>query len=136
MDENFDIFTEEDKTSTAYAMCVAGTTIVGGAVGAATRSPIAIVVLAAAGLGYGLMACPRLAPAIKKKLLSSNAVLSDSELSQALRVVRDETGVRTKSDALAVLAQARQQLAAGGMDNGQAPQSMRIAAIQILNHSA
>lgn len=67
---------------------------------------------AATGLVVGLLTCKRLSPAIERKIFSSTERLTDGELLSVLRVIRDQTGVQTKSEAMYLLIQARVAAAA------------------------
>ena len=109
MDDDFNLFTDDDRATTAYRMCVAGTTITGAAVGR-WGGLYGVLAGGAAGLAYGLMTCKKLSPYIERKLFSRNAKLSDAELSKVLKEVRNQTGVRSKSSALALLADARREM--------------------------
>jgi hypothetical protein len=91
---------------------------------------------AATGLAIGLLTCKRLSPAIERKLFSEHERLSEHEILQVLRVVRDETGVQTKSDAMYLLSHVRREIALKGQSISKESRSClpaRIAAHQILS---
>jgi hypothetical protein len=101
-----DFLSDSDRLHMAYAACVGGSVLIGGAVGRLGSLP-GLLAGAATGLAIGLLSCKRLAPAIERKLLSGTERLNDQELVQALRVVRELTGYENKSDAMYLLARAR-----------------------------
>src|SRR6185503_8287456 len=108
-DFNFNIITEEDKEQMSYVACVGGATITGMAVGRFVGVQ-GVLIGAAAGAAYGLLTCRRLAPAIKRKLFSRGDKLSDHELAQVLQAVKEQSDVRTKSEAMNLLAAAREEI--------------------------
>ena len=132
--DNFNIFTEKDKSDISYGACVAGSALVGAGVGRFLGLQ-GLLAGAGAGLIIGLISCRKLKEPIKKKIFSKNSRLTEHELSIALSVIRDETGVSSKSDAMFLLGVARQEFASKpGAYNGNknSPQSMRQAAKHLL----
>jgi hypothetical protein len=108
---DLEVFTEADRRSAAYNACVAGSTLVGLAVGSFGVNPVSVVTGGAVGLAIGLKACPYLAPQIKRKLFSSSSKLTEKELASTLRAMSlQRPGIR-KSDALIQLAAVRQEVA-------------------------
>lgn len=78
-DEEF--FTEEDRSSLAYAACVATGAVAGLAVGAASRNPVGIVAGAVAGGLYATAVCKRrsVLEYFKKRLSSNRGPMSEGE---------------------------------------------------------
>ena len=91
----------------SYPICVASFTGIGALVGSYSLTPVGPVLGGAAGLAWGLIACPRLAPAIRQKLFDGDDPLDQIELFSTLNVLRTEGGLRTESEALSALAAAR-----------------------------
>ena len=110
MSDSFNILTDADKRDISYGACVAGSALIGAGVGRFLGLQ-GLLAGAGAGLVIGLMACPKLQEPIKRKIFSQNARLTDQELTQAMAVVRSETPVTSKSDAMYLLGVARQQYA-------------------------
>jgi hypothetical protein len=104
--DDFNVISEQDRHAVSYGACVGGTTLVGMAVGRFVGLQ-GVLAGAAVGLAYGLLTCKKLAPAIERKIFSSQERLSDVELASVLRVVRDQTGVQSKADAMYLLSQVR-----------------------------
>jgi len=133
--ENFSVFSTKDRQDISYAACIGGTTISGMAIGRFGMLP-GVVAGAMAGLALGMLTCKKLSPAIEKKLFSGTEPLSESELLSVLRVIRDQTGVQTKSEAMYLLSQARVAAAASG-EKLRASQNVcvppRVAAHQLLS---
>lgn len=133
--DDFTILTDKDKLDMSYGACVGGFIVTGAAFGRLALLP-GLLTGAAVGLTVGLIACRRLSPAIERKLFSHNDQLSDQELLQALRLIRDETGVNTKSDAMFLLSQVRMESSQKGQslfNNKTACMPMRIAANHLLS---
>ena len=134
--EEFGFFTDRDRKDASYAACVGGATLVGAAVGRFALLP-GLLAGAATGLAIGLLACERLSPAIGRKLFSQHERLSEQEVLQALRALRDETGVQTKNDAMYLLGHLR---SVGTLQSHALSKEMktslpaRIAAQRILAH--
>lgn len=133
--DDFNILTDKGRLDLTDKACVGRAILMGPAVG---RLGLLSGVLAGAatGLAFGLLTCKRLSPAIEHKLVSQNERLNDQELLQALRIIRDETGVTSKSDAMRLLSyirfeanQKRQALKHGN----NACLAMKVAANQILS---
>jgi len=106
----FEIFTEEDKRSFAYRLCVLGHVGIGAAMGSLAGG---MTIPGAIGGGlWGLGTCKFLAVPIQRKLFSS-AKLSDGEFRQALQSVKQQhPGIR-KADALKLIAKARMESSGG-----------------------
>jgi hypothetical protein len=133
--DNFNLFTPQDRQDISYGACLAGTTLTGMAIGRFGGLG-GLAAGAVVGLTIGLLTCRKLSPAIERKLFSQNEALSEHELLQALQVVRDETGVQSKSDAMYLFQQARIAIAIHGPGiRGAAAscQPMRTAASQVLS---
>jgi hypothetical protein len=133
--EDFNLFSQKDRQDISYAACLGGTTLVGAAVGRFGMLP-GLLAGAATGLVIGLLTCKSLSPAIEKKIFSSTERLSEGELLSVLRVIRDQTGVQTKSEAMYLLGQARAAAAASGesiRSNQNACVPPRVAAVQLLS---
>lgn len=105
--DNFEFFTEQDKTDTAYNMCVAGSTITGMAVGATGAVGVGALPGAIVGLIIGLKTCNRIAPALKKKIFSDKVAITELELSQVLKHLREKNPTIAKESALKALAEVR-----------------------------
>lgn len=105
VDDDFNIFTEDDKRSTAYRLCVMGHMAIGATMGSLAGGQTLLG--AAAGTAWGLFTCKALQEPIKKKLFSSAEPLTESELKQALSAVKQEFPFLTKKEALEVIAGAR-----------------------------
>lgn len=137
--DDFNLFSLQDRQDISYAACIGGSVILGGMVGSFSRSTPGILIAAAVGLALGLLACKQFNPAIEKKIFSGTERLSEGELLSALRVVRDQTGVQTKSEAMYLLSQARSAAIAKGDDIRNKQNSCvppRIAASQLLSMRA
>lgn len=136
--EDFDLFSPKDRQDLSYGACVGGSVLVGAAVGRLGMLP-GLLAGAAAGLALGLLTCRRLSPAIERKIFSTHERLSEFELASVLKVLRDQTGVPTKSDAMYLFSQVR-AAAAAGADNlhGTATACVppRLAATQLLARRA
>ncbi|EIC28955.1 MULTISPECIES: hypothetical protein [Methylomicrobium] len=133
--EDFNILTDKDKQDMSYKACVGGAILMGAAVGRLGMLP-GLLAGAATGLAFGLLTCKRLSPAIERKLFSQNERLNDQELLQTLRILRDETGVTSKSDAMRLLGYVRFEANQKGqsLKNGRnACMPMKVAANQILS---
>jgi hypothetical protein len=136
--DDFNFFTNQDRQDISYAACLGGTVLVGGAVGR-FGGLYGLLGGAAVGLAIGLVTCHRLSPAIEQKLFSRTAALTEQELLQTLRVLREQTGAQSKSDAMYLLSYARHAMVAQGPSiNKQANACMpaRAAANQLLSHRA
>lgn len=134
MDE-FEFFTQEDRQDIAYGACLGGSALVGAAVGGMTATVPGIVLFAAAGLAYGLVACKRLSPTIERKIFGANERLSEHELASVLKLIRDQTGVQTKSEAMFLFSQVRTAVRAGAVGPRSSSASClppRIAATRLL----
>jgi hypothetical protein len=133
--ENFSLFTEQDRRDISYAACIGATTLTGAAVGRFGGLP-GLLAGTAAGLAFGLMTCKRIAPAIERKIFSENSRLSEAEALAALRAVREITGVKTKTDAMYLLGQARAAAARGDMRGAAQRVAPRRAASKLLSARA
>jgi len=135
--DDFNLFSPKDRQDLSYGACIGGTTLTGAAVGRFGMLP-GLLAGAAVGLALGLLTCKRLSPAIEKKIFSTNERLTEAELASALRVMRDQTGVRDKSDAMFLFSQLRVAVANGtDLRKGQnACVAPRIAASQLLSSRA
>jgi hypothetical protein len=134
MDE-FTFLTDKDRQNISYGACVGGSVLLGLGVGRVAQLP-GLLAGAATGLAIGLLTCKRLSPAIEHKLFSEHERLSEREILQVLRVVRDETGVQTKTDAMYLMSQIRRELALKGHNISKESRSClpaRIAAQQMLS---
>jgi hypothetical protein len=101
-----DFLTEEDKKDGAYKACVFGTTLVGLWVGSQLRHPLAMVVGGGAGLAYGLLACQKIAPAIKQKLIK-DLKLEDNEVTTMLDEIRRSRPYFSRKETIRTLAHIR-----------------------------
>jgi hypothetical protein len=135
--DDFNILTDKDKQDISYKACVGGAIMIGAAVGRfAPVQPFGVLAVAAAGLALGLLTCKRLSQAIEHKLFSQNDTLNDQELLQTLRILRDETGVASKSDAMRLLSHIRFEAYQKGQSlkyEKNACLPMKVAANQILS---
>ena len=123
-----EFLSEQDRLDMSYAGCIGGSVVLGAAVGRLGMLP-GLLAGAATGLAIGLLSCKRLAPAIERKLLSDTERLSDQELVQALRVVRDLTGFQNNSDTMYLLASARTQMQANGSELMQRRKTSQLAGV-------
>jgi hypothetical protein len=115
--ESFDIFTEKDRKDISYGACVAGAAITGVSVGRILGLQ-GIAAGGAAGLVVGLVTCKKVAPIIERKLMN-NEPMSEGEVGGLLKMIRDETGAKTKAAAMSVLSHMRAAVqAAGGSFRG------------------
>jgi len=132
--DDFNVFTVEDRQSVSYGLCIAGTAVVGAAVGRIAGLS-GVLVGAAGGLLWGLLVCKQVSPVIERKLLSANEELTEGELLSLIGVIRQETGVKTKSEAMYLLGQVR-AVAANSGEKGLASENAlippRAAAAQLL----
>ena len=139
MTDDFTVFSDKDKQGFSYGVCVGGAALTGAAVGRILGLQ-GLAVGAAAGLAYGLMACPHLKEPIKRKLFSQNGKLSDAELSHALQTVKRETGVKSKADAMFLLSAARaasaSESSSSSSNSSQTRQSLPLIARQLLQRKA
>ena len=136
--EDFNRFSTKDRQDISYAACLGGTTLVGAAVGRFGMLP-GLLAGAATGLVVGLLTCKRLSPAIERKIFSSTERLTEGELLSVLRVIRDQTGVQTKSEDMYLLSQARVAATASGESIRKSPSAClppRVAAVQLLAQRA
>jgi hypothetical protein len=135
--DDFNLFSAQDRQDVSYRACIGGSVVLGAAVGSFATG-FGALAGAATGLAIGLLTCKRLAPAIEHKLFNG-LPLSEAELSQVLRTLRDEAVVRTKSDAMYLLTQVRHIAACNPASlRGNPPVSMpmRAAAAQLLSRRA
>jgi hypothetical protein len=136
--EDFNLFSTKDRQDISYLTCVGGTTLITASIGRIGMLP-GLLAGAATGLMIGLIMCKRLSPAIERKIFSSSERLTDSELISVLRLIRDQTGVQTKSEAMYLLSQARLAAVANGgsiRESSSACLSPRVAAVQLLAQRA
>jgi hypothetical protein len=134
--DDFSVFTDKDRQDISYGACIGGMVLVGAAVGRLAMLP-GLFAGAAAGLAIGLVTCKRLSPAIEQKIFSQNEKLSDFEVLHTLRVIRDETGIKTKADAMYLLSYLRSEVVPKGqaVNNGKLSCiPLRMAANQILSN--
>ena len=110
--ESFDIFTEKDRKDISYGACVAGAAITGVSVGRILGLQ-GIAAGGAAGLVVGLVTCKKVAPIIERKLMN-NEPMSEGEVGGLLKMIRDETGAKTKAAAMSVLSHMRAAVQAAG----------------------
>lgn len=119
-DQNFELFSDSDRNKISYGACLAGWTatgaVVGGIHGGVVLSLPASVIGAAGGVAWGLLTCRRLAPVIRWKLersglLGQRSELTERELVEALKAVRDLRPGVGKAEAINLLAAARQEIA-------------------------
>ncbi len=136
MPVNFEFFTDKDKENMSYGACVAGATLVGAGVGRFLGLQ-GLLAGAGTGLVYGLIICKNLKTPIKNKIFSSNQKLTDTELSHAITVIREQTGVQSKSNALYLLGIARNEFNAQPLkfsSIGSAPMNINAASALILKN--
>lgn len=134
--EDFNIFDEDDKNDVSYGACVAGSAITGAAVGRILGVQ-GLLGGAAAGLVIGLIACKSLKEPIKDKIFSPLSKLSESELTQALIAVKDETGIINKKEAMLLLGVARNEYISQPLKfsrRNKAPMSMKASSDLILKN--
>ena len=93
--DDFNVFTVEDRQSVSYGLCIAGTAVVGAAVGRIAGLS-GVLVGAAGGLLWGLLVCKQVSPVIERKLLSANEELTEGEL-LSLSVLSDKRPVSRQS---------------------------------------
>ena len=133
--DDFTFFTPEDRKDISYGACVGGTTVLWAAVGRFGMLP-GLLVGAATGLAVGLITCRKISPVLERKIFSSEERFTDPELLGILKVVSDETGVRSKADAMYLFSQARLAAVTGGQTilsgNGTC-QPTRVAAAQLMS---
>lgn len=132
--DDFELFTVGDRQDLSYGMCIAGTTLAGGAIGR-FAGLYGLLAGAIAGAAYGLATCRRLAPAIEHKLFSSNARLTESEALEVMNVLREQGGVKSKADAMYVTAAVRYAIASQRLDPRSRPRAclpLAMAASQIV----
>ena len=110
--ESFDIFTEKDRKDISYGACVAGAAITGVSVGRILGLQ-GIAAGGAAGLVVGLVTCKKVAPIIERKLMN-NEPMSEGEVGGLLKMIRDDTGAKTKAAAMSVLSHMRAAVQAAG----------------------
>jgi len=103
--EDFNLFNESDRRDVSYKLCVGGSVGLGIMVGS-WAPVVGSLVGAASGLAVGMMTCKKLSPAIEKKLFTYES-FTEKELTQVIKVVKEQTGVKNKSDAMYLLSHAR-----------------------------
>ena len=133
--DDFNLFTQKDRQDISYGACIGGSVLIGAAVGRVAMLP-GLLAGAATGLAIGLLACKRLSPAIERKIFANNERLTDGELASVLKVLRDQTGVQTKSEAMYLFSQARAAASANGKNLAVRPMACvppRMAASQLLS---
>ena len=136
--DDFNLFSTKDRQDISYAACLGSTTLIGASVGRLGMLP-GLLAGAATGLAIGLLTCKRLSPVIEKKIFSNSEPLSEGELLSVLRLIREQTGVNTKSDAMYLLTQVRSVAGAGGESLSANPSAClppRVAATQLLSKRA
>ena len=136
--DDFNSLNMLDKKDISYGACVAGATVLGIAVGGFVPviGPIAGAVT---GVALGLLTFRKISPAIEQILLSKNGKLTDQELLQVLRIVLDETGVRSKSEAMYLLSHARREMASKGkrlQSGNRSCLPIKVAAKKLLSQKA
>ena len=121
-----------ERDSAEYEACVAATSVVGvgaggitGGAGAALTAGLSVPVLMAAGgaLGYvaGYLACPYLAPAVKKKLMAGERI-THNEAKNAIEAMHLYGNFTNEQQTLTTFAGLRQMLATGNQ-SAPTPQS-------------
>lgn len=108
--DDFNVLSDQDKQDFAYKACLASTTVIGMAVGAAAGG-VGAPVGAAGGAAWGLIMCPYISPALKRKFSSAQA-LSEQDIVEGLRAMRFADPTVSKKNAIRRLAAARQELMA------------------------
>jgi len=108
MDE-FELFSEKDKSNIAYGACVGGMALTGAAVGRFLGLQ-GVMVGAVAGAAYGLMTCSKLEAPIRRKLFSSKSRFSDKELASGLAALRLREPRLSKAEAMKRFAQVRHEV--------------------------
>lgn len=105
-----ELFSDEERRTAAYRMCVLGATGAGVASGLMVGRWLGVtgVLTGAAagavlGLVVGLKTCPRLAEPIKQKLFSK-APMTERELRSAADALADVAQLRSRGDAVQLLA--------------------------------
>jgi len=101
--DDFNILTDKDKGDAAYAVCVGGWVASGLVVGSAAPV-LGTAVGALGGLAWSLVTCKHLQSPIKKALFSSASRLSDSQITAALRLIRQKQPLASKKEAMHLLA--------------------------------
>ena len=103
-----------DRNDDYYKACLVGTTAIGAVSGLLTGAPTgpgAVVTTAAGGvLGFtvGYLACPYLAPQIRKKI-EGGLALNEGEIKSAAHAMSRYAGVSKAGDAVKLLAVTRSQ---------------------------
>ena len=107
MQDDFGVFSAEDKANAAYAACIGGWVASGAILGSVAGGQT--LLLAAGGLLWGLVTCERISKAVTQKLSGANPQsLTEAELASIVKVLKTDAGVSSTGDALYVLAMARQ----------------------------
>lgn len=112
-----EIFSEEDRNSLAYKICMGAAVVAGGAAGVITAGFAAVpsggtsLLFAGAGVGLGYKVggkvCPMASERLSNKLFSSKEALTESELYSLVSSVRAVSKQTTTQGALQMLARAR-----------------------------
>ena len=105
INEDFNLFNENDRQNISFKLCLGGNVGLGIMVGSWVPV-VGSLVGAASGLALGIMACKKLTPAIEKKLFTYES-FTEKELIEVLKVVKEQSNVKTKSDAMYLLSHAR-----------------------------
>ncbi len=101
--ENFDQLTTSDRSSMAYKACVAGSAIVGAAVGAIGTggNPIGTIVGAAGGYVWGeKVFCPWVAPALERAI--KQKLMTENEFSQMMNDLSNQLPGKSRNELLSV----------------------------------
>lgn len=112
-----DLFSEADRNSLAYKICMGAAVAAGGAAGLITAGIAAVpsggtsLLFAGAGVGLGYKAggkiCPMASERLSNKLFSSKEALTESELYSLVSSVRAVSKKLSAQDVLQMLARAR-----------------------------
>lgn len=90
-DDDFNVFTDEDKRSVAYGVCALGQVAIGATVGSIAGGQTLLG--AAGGAVWGLFTCRYLQEPIKRKLFSENGRLTEYDFGRrAVRMVFEHRG--------------------------------------------
>lgn len=108
--EGFEVLTDEDRRSYAYALCVLGMVAAGGTLGSMAGGMT--LPSAAGGLAFGLLMCRTVEKPLKQKLFDASARMTPEEFRLlAGQTARSQPGL-TRKGVLDLLAQARSEAAA------------------------
>lgn len=124
MDEDFNVLTNDDKASVAYAVCVGGWIAAGLATGAAAGG-VGVPVLGAAGAVWGKMTCPAIIR--KYKQIIQKKQMGDGDFTSMMNDFRQQYPGKGRKELLSVAAMLANDIVAGRFDDPSGESQVMIA---------